>query len=70
MLGADGRGPEDDGEARRRFEELGSVAGCDDDGRGRFADVDVLASTEGAEADATGEGRAWEPPSFPSMPFA
>ena len=69
-LGADGSGLEDDGEARRRFEELGSVAGCDDDGRGRFVDVDVLARTDGAEAEATGEGRAWEPPSFPSMPFA
>ena len=69
-LGVDDSGLEDDGEARRRFEELGSVAGCDDDGSGRFADVDVLARTDGADAEATGEGRASEPPSFPSMPFA
>ena len=69
-LGVGGSGLEDDGEARRRFEELGSVAGCDDDGSGRFADVDVLARTDGADAEATGEGRASEPPSFTSMPFA
>ena len=43
----------DDGEGLGRLERLGSVAGCDDDGRGRLVEVE-LEPAEGNE----GEGRA------------
>ena len=48
----------EEGDGRARLDELGSVAGSDETGKGRFVDVDVdadaplywCASTDGAEA--------------------
>ena len=44
-----------DGDGRGRFEWLGSVAGCDDDGSGRFVDVDADADAGEAVRSAVGE---------------